>query len=246
MGRVRFRWWLATGVLAVWAFALAGPPAQFDVVERLVAGLTEGRILQVRAVLASEAVLTEHDVFVRSVAGAAAHARMRELVPQGARLEVSFESASADGALVVTRERLWLDDVPQGLVPLRSTVAYVVDGVRLLSITRVLDADQRDVLLREAIVGAWRYPGYVFEWHADGTYDIVVAGSVAYDSGAYIIEGGVMRVVSGDQAVSCQPGDVGLWRVSFTSPDRHMLDKIEDACTVGRAGPRLVLNRLPE
>ena len=246
MGRVRFGWSLATGVLAAWACALAGPPAQFDVVERLAAALTEGGILQVRAVLATEAVLTEHDFFVRSVSGAAAHTRLRELVPRGARLEVSFESASADGALIVTRERLWLDDPPGGLAPLRSTVAYVVDGVRLLSITRVLDADQRDVLMREAIVGAWRYPGYVFEWHADGTYDIVVAGSIPYDSGAYTIEGGVMRIVSDDQTAVCEPDDVGLWRVSFTNSDRHMLDKVEDTCVNGRHGPTAILNRLAE
>ena len=245
MGRVLVRCVLAACVLAVLASAVARVPAQFEVVERFAAGVSAGNILQVRLVLPTEAVLTEHDLFLRSVAGTAAHARLRELVAQGARLEVSFESASADGALIVTRERLWLDDTPEALVPLRSTVAYVVDGGRLLSITRVLDADQRDVLLREAIVGAWRYAMYVFDYRADGTYEIE-AGTRPYDSGAYTVEGGVMRVVSDEHTMACRPGDEGLWWVAFTSTDRHTLERIEDMCGAGRAGPTLHLTRITE
>ncbi len=233
MGRVLRRSVVAACLLAVGASALAGPPAQFEVVERFAAGLSAGNILQVRLVLPTEAVLTEHDLFLRSVAGTAAHARLRELVARGARLEVAFASASAEGALIVTRERLWLDDMLEALVPLRSTVAYVVDGGRLLSITRVLDADQRDILLREAIVGAWRFPGWVITYRADGTYALDL-GTRPYDSGAYAIEGGVMRLVSGEKTADCRPGDVGLWRVSFTTPDRHMLEMIEEMCVERR------------
>ncbi len=245
MGRVLARCLLTAWVLAVVASALAGPPAQFEVVERFAARLSAGSFMQLRTLLPSELSMVEHGLFLESTAGPAAHARLRALGAQGARLEVSFESASADGALIVTREQLWLDDMPEGLVPLRSTVAYVVDGVRLLSITRVLDADQRDVLMREAFVGDWRQAGLVYRMHADGTYDVEEHGR-PYDGGVYTIEGGVMRIVSDERTVACQPGDVGRWRLSFTNLDRHMLERIEEMCSCGRAGAAVYRSRMTE
>ena len=173
MRRVMVRFLLAVGVPAVGALALAGAPAQFEAVERFAARLSEGNVLQLRTLLPTEVVLTEHDLSLRSAVGPAAHARLPELVAEGARLEVSFEFASVDRSVIVTRERMWLDDMPESLVPLRSTGVYLVDGGRVLSITRVLDADQHDVLMREAIVGDWAYGVYILSFHADGTYELV-------------------------------------------------------------------------
>jgi len=156
-----------------------------------------------------------------------------------------FESASADGAVIVTRERMWLDEMPESLLPLRSTGVYLVEGERVLSITRVLDADQRDALMSEAVVGDWRSSGFVFRMHAYGGYDLV-QGTRPHDSGEYTIEAGVMRVVSDEQTTVGRPGDVGLWRVSFANPDRHMIEKIEDMCAGGRHGPTVHLWRMTE
>ena len=245
MGRVLVRCVLAACVLAVVASAVARVPAQFEVVERFAAALSAGNLSQVRTLLLTEAVLTERDLVLRSAAGTEVHARLRELYLQSARLEVTFESAAAGGAVIVTRERLWLDDMPETLVPLRSTVAYVVDDGRLLSINRMLDADQRHILLQEAIVGAWHAPNVVFNIHADGTYDIEYRRR-PYDSGAYTIERDVMRLVSGEQTAACRPGDVGLWRVSFATPDRHMLERIEELCSDRRTRHALWLTRITE
>ncbi len=67
----------------------------------------------------------------------------------------------SDGSVVITRERIWVDGVAEALTPLRSTGVYVLDGDRILSITQVLDADQRYALMREALVGTWREFGGV-------------------------------------------------------------------------------------
>ena len=235
---------VAAFVLAVCAQAVAGAPAQFEVVEQFAARLSAGNVLRVRGVLSAEAVLVEHDVFVTVAVGPQVVARLRAWIAEGARLEVSFESASAGGAVIVTREQMWLDALQEHLLPLRSTTVYVVDGGRVHGITRFLDADQRDALMLEAVVGDWRRSVYVFSYRADGTYGIVQSGR-PWDSGEYSIEGGVMRVVSNEQAQACQAGDAGVWRLSFADPDRHTLNLIEDMC-VAREGPMLMLNRITE
>ena len=243
MRRVVVRCGLALGVVAVCAQAWAGVPAQFEVVEQFAARLSAGSLGRVQGVLASGVVLTEHELFVQSVAGPEAGARLRELINQGARLEVAFESASAGGAVIVTREEMWLDDVPEHLLPLRSTGVYVVDGGRVHGITRLLDADQRDALMREAVVGNWlTSTGYSKRLRADGTYDIA-SGAHAWDSGRYTIEAGVVRIVSGEETVYCRPGDVGLWRYVFTSHDRIDAERLEDMC---RPSPRADLRRITQ
>ena len=231
MRRVVVRYVLALGVVAVCAQAWAGVPAQFEVVERFVAQLSAGRLVQVRGVLSSAVVLAEHELFVEVVTGPAVSARLRELINQGVRLEVVFESASAGGAVIVTREEMWLDGMPEHMLPLRSTTVYVVDGGRVHSITRFLDADQRDALMRAAIVGDWRFPcGMVFSLHADGTYGIVQSGR-PWDSGDYAIEGGVVQWVSDEQTEVCQPGHEGVWRLDFSSSERVTFDRIEEPCS---------------
>ena len=147
--------------------------------------------------------------------------------------------------MIVTREQMWLDDMPENMVPLRSTGVYVVDGGRIHSITRFLDADQRDALMREAVVGDWRNPASTFHLRAGGTYDLVT-GTRPSDSGRYTIEGGVLRVVSDEQTVHCQPGDAGPWRLSFTSDERFSAARIEDMCEGTRTSPTVDWRRVTE
>jgi len=244
MRRVVIRCLLAVGVLLVCAQAWANAPEQFEVVESFAARLSAGDLLQLRRVLSNEVVLVEHDAFVTVAVGPQAHARFRAWIAEGVRLEVAFESVLADGSLIVTAEQMWRDDVPEHLLPLRSTGVYVVDGGHVQGITRYLDADQLDAVMREAIFGDWRHSGYVFSYHPDGTYGILQSGR-AWDSGDYTVEGGVMRVVSDERAQACQAGDVGVWTLSFASPDRHTLDKIEDMC-LARVGPMLTLYRITD
>jgi hypothetical protein len=245
MRRVVVRCVLALGVVAVCAQAWAGVPVQFEVVERFAAQLSAGRLVQVQGVLSSGVVLAEHELFVEVVTGPAVSARLRELINRGVRLEVAFESASAGGAVIVTREEMWLDDMPENLLPLRSTGVYVVDGGRVHGITRLLDTDQRDALMRQAIVGDWRCPGgLVFSLHADGTYDIVERGR-PWDSGDYAIEGAVVKWVSDEQTEVCRTGDEGVWQMAYSSYERVTLDRIEEPCSA-RSVPILRLVRVTE
>jgi len=237
MGRVVVRCLLAAGMWVACAQAWANVPAQFEVVERFAGRLSDGNLMQLQEMLSAEVVLSEHDLFVRVAVGSAARQRFRAWIAEGARLEVSFESASADGALIVTREEMWLDGMPEIMLPVRSTSVYVVDGGRVHGITRVMVADQRDALMREAVVGEWRLGVDVLSYRADGSYEVTASGR-AWDSGAYTIEGGVARFASNDQTGRCEPGDVGVWWLYFADPDRHTLEKIEDSCRA-RGGGRL-------
>ena len=74
----------------------------------------------------------------------------------GVRLEVEFGASASGGDVIITRERRWVGEAAEESTPLQSTGMYVLDGDRILSITRVLDADQRHAasrLMREALVG---------------------------------------------------------------------------------------------
>ncbi|MFU8888595.1 MAG: hypothetical protein ACNA8N_08360 [Trueperaceae bacterium] len=236
------RFLLAAGVMSVCAQALAEAPAQFEVVEQFAARLSAGNLLRLRGVLSTDVVLVEHEAFVSVMAGQQVDARLRAWIAEGARLEVSFEFASADGAMIVTQEEMWLEGMPEQLLPLRSTGVYVVDGGRVRSVTRLLEGGQRDALMRDAIVGDWLTGGYVFSYHADGAYAIAQWGR-PWDGGEFTIEGGVVRVVSDERSEFCEAGEVGLWSLSFAGPDRHTIVRIEDVCAA-REGPTIVLRRM--
>ncbi|MFO7694646.1 MAG: hypothetical protein R6V57_16305 [Vicinamibacterales bacterium] len=244
MRRIVIRFLHAVVVLAVCSSALASAPAEYGVVEQFATRLSEGYLTQLHQVLSSEVVLVEHGLFVEAAVGLEARTRFRAWAAEGARLEVSFESASVDGAVIVTREQMWRDDVPEHLAPLRSTGVYVVDGGRIHSITRFLDADQRDGLMRDAIVGDWRWSVLVFSFNADSTYDVTQSG-LPWDSGDFSVEGGALQFVSNDQSPNCPQGAVGTWWMSFTDADRCTLTKIEDMCAA-REGATVRLLRIME
>ena len=255
MGRWFARNAMAAVMLTVSAHTLAEAPPQFETVARYASIVTQGGSLAasaVRSVLASDLVFAEYGLHWSHDGGTAAHARVWDLIGAGVRLEVVFEAALAGGSVVVTRERMWADDVPEPLSPLRSTVVYVVAGERILSITRVLDADQRDVLLREALIGTWHAGGGAMQIDADGGYRLASSRSLLEsdptDSGMFVIEGGTWRIVSDDTTSICQPGDEGVWLLHAINPDTFELVEVDEMCRtdVGRGqapGTRLLAMR---
>ena len=243
MGRwvVRFVMTVSIVALGAQALAQAEPPPQFETVERYATIVTEGGSLAaiaLRSVFATNWVYAEHGLYWSEDSGTAAYVRVWDLIATGARLEVVFESATAAGSVIVTRERVWSDDAPDALSPLRWTGVYVLAADRILSITRVLDADQRDALLREAVIGTWRIAGGAMRLDADGGYRYASSrtqlDSDPMDSGSYVIEGGAWRVESDDATRICQPGDVGVWLLYAVTPDGVEFVEVEEGCrTVG-------------
>jgi limonene-1,2-epoxide hydrolase len=246
MARFASRHLVVAGLLVMGAvaFADAPVPAQFEVVKRFAALLSQGDHLAIREVLAPERVFAVHDLYWSVASGPAVSAQVRAMVAAGVRLEVELEAFAADGTVLVTRERMWGDEVPESLAPLRSTGVYVMDGEQILSITRVLDGDQRDVLMREAIIGRWTGLR-AFRFDADGTAlsstTVTTLDDAPDDVGHFVIEGGVMTVVSDDASDICDPGDVGTWRLRFDSADRLTWIAVEDTCARRAMGPGTML-----
>jgi len=237
MGRWVVRYAMTVVMLSVSAHALAEAPPQFETVERYASIVTEGGSLATTAlnsVLAADMVFAEYALHWSDHRATAAHAHIWTLLDANVRLEVDFEATLAGGSVVVTRERMWGDDAPEALAPLRSTVVYVVAGDRIQSITRVLDTEQRDVLMREALIGTWYAGAGVMRLDADGGYRLAgsrsLLESAPLDSGTYAIEDGRWRVVSDDTTSLCQPADEGVWLIHTKTPDTFELVEVEEMC----------------
>jgi hypothetical protein len=238
MARWAVRQAFVIGVLVACACALAEAPSQFRVVERYAALLSEGDQAGLRSLFAPSAVVAEYDLFwaveVNPAIGEVVSSRVRAMASAGVRLEVELAAVEGDGAVLVTRERMWGESVPEVLAPLRATAVYVVLGERIVSITRVLDADQRGEMVREAVIGTWG-PSAAMRFEADGTYRFAhsVAGldERAWDSGSYRVEGGGITFVSGADTYSCRPGDVGSWWLRFDAEDWLAIGGIEEGCS---------------
>jgi len=190
----------------------------------------------------------EHALFWSEERGTAALPPLYALIDAGARLEVDFHAAESGGDVIITRERMWLDDTHEALTPLRSTGVYVLDGDRILSMTRVLDADQRHVLMREALVGKWQVFGGVtrIEFDADGLfrYGPLTGASEGdvIDSGTYVFEAELLTIVRDDATQACVPGDVSVLRVRLAASDGVAVTVLEDTC--GRWVGTETLNRV--
>ncbi len=237
MGPRVVRYAMAVVMLSVSAHALSEAPPQFETVERYASIVTEGGSLATTAltsVLAADMAFAEYALHWSDHRATAAHAHIWTMLDTNVRLEVAFEAALAGGSVVVTRERMWGDDVPEALAPLHSTVVYVVAGERIQSITRVLDTEQRDVLMREALIGTWYAGGGVMRFDADGSYRFAgsrsLLESAPLDSGTYAIEDGTWRVVSDDTTSICQPADEGVWLVHVTTADTFELVEVDEMC----------------
>jgi limonene-1,2-epoxide hydrolase len=254
MARWVVRHAVLVGVLVVgaWAFAEAPVPAQWGVVERYAALLAEGDHYGLRSLFAPGAVFAEQELFWSVEVGPefveAVANPVRAMIAGGVHLEVELVAVEGGGAVLVTRERMWSEAVPEALAPLRATAVYVVVGAQIVSITRVLDAEQRDALMREAVIGIWG-PVDSLRLEADGTYRLAhsLAGldDHAWDHGTYDIEGGAITFVSSADSYACKPGDVGTWWLRFEGTDRMKLGQIEERCArrsygAPGAGPSLV------
>ena len=256
MARSIVRQLVVVGVLVVGVCALANEPvpAQFALVERYAALISEGDELAVRELLAPSIVLAEHDLFWSVAEGhklsVVMSDQVRAMFTAGVRLEVELEAVASDGAVLITRERMWGERVPEGLAPLRSTGVYVVVGGQIVGITRVLDGDQRDGLMHAVLIGRWTGSGGNLRFVADGTYrhsdSSARLDSAPDDSGSYAIVGGVLTMVSDEKTQTCRPGDVGSWSLSFTSPDAVWLVLNNEMCWALPPGHTIVFRRLAE
>jgi len=237
MPRIVFACSLMVALLSVSALsaAQAQPPAQFEAVEHYATLVSGGAKAPLRLMFSRGVTYAEHALFWSEERGTAVLPALYALIDAGARLEVEFHAAAPDGGMIVTRERMWVDGAAEALAPLRSTGVYVVDGDRILSITRVLDVDQRHALMREALVGTWDVDleptwfehdaeGGFSYWHMEGSERAVI------DSGRSTIEGDLWTVVRDEGTRVCDPGDVIVFRLRFAGPDTLLLSVIEDAC----------------
>ena len=240
MARLLVRCVVVVALLSVSARALADAPAQFEVVERYTALLNEGAKAPLRLMFSRGVLYAEHALYWSEERGTAALPPLYALIDAGLRLEIEFHAAAAAGGVIVTRERMWVDDAPEAMAPLRSTGVYVLDGDRILSITRVVDADQRDVLMRKALVGRWQMHTVRLEHDADGGYrywrESGESVRESLDSGTFVIEGGLYTVVRDDATQVCEPGDVGMWRVRFVTADTVDMVVVDDMCKMAGLG----------
>lgn len=218
------------------ALAEAQAPAQFAAVERFVAMVNDGAKAPLRLMFSRGVSYAEQGLFWHEVHGTAALPGLYALIDAGARLEVELHAAVSGGDVIVTRERVWVEGSAEALTPLRSTGVYVVDGDRILSITRVLDVDQRHELLGEALVGTWEFFGEPLriEYDAGGTYRHTGTrsgpGSEPIDHGRAVLEGDLLTVVRDEATGICAAGDVTVYRIGFTTADTFMMDIVEDMC----------------
>ena len=216
--------------------AQAQPPAQFEVVEHYAALLNEGAKAPLRLMFSRGVLYAEHALFWSEDRGTAALPPLYALVDAGARLEVDFHAAESGGDVIITRERMWLDDTHEALTPLRSTGVYVLDGDRILRITRVLDVDQRHALMRDALVGTWQdaWSRNRVAFDAEGTArkGPLVGAPVddVIDSGTYVLEADLLTLVRDETTQVCVPGDVTVYQFRFPAPDSLAMRVVDDTC----------------
>ena len=248
MAKVWFACVFVASLLVVHALSVAEaqPPAQFEAIERYVAMVNDGAKAPLRLMFSQGVSYAELALSWSEEHGAAALPRLYSLIDAGLRLEVEFHAAAGDG-VIITTERMWVDDAPEAVTPLRATGVYVLDGDGILSITRVLDVDQRHALMRDALVGTWQetWGPLRFAFDAEGTlrYGPLVGapeGDVI-DGGTYVLEDDLLTWVRDETTQLCAPGDVTVLQVRFLAPDSLAISAVDDACRgwVGKGSLRL-------
>ena len=211
-------------------------------VEHFAAALSAGDHSAAYALLSQGAVWSERDLFWR-VAPTQPHAgeRLRELIAADARIELEVGAVLGDETIVIVSERLWSDDVPDDLAPLRSTTLYLVEQGLVQGITRVLSAEQRDALFAEAMVGSWRCGAFT-RFDADGTYGRYLSleylrSGRSYDSGTYAVDGGVITMVSGDDSEVCEAGQLIRFRWDVIDADSFAVAPARPTARTSRGSP---------
>lgn len=242
---------LLLGAIAI-GWAQDEVPPQVRLIERYAAALSSGDVPGALATLTSDVVLEEHDLTRRVAIGTrAVQDRLWALVLDGAVLEVESTLVLDEGRVIVTAERMWLDETPEEGMPLRSTAIYVIEGGLLASITRWLDPLDRDGLVATALVGTWRGGdrGLVVRFDADGTFESGFSRAQVVeaprDAGSYQLERSVLTWSSGDATVMCVAGDEGTHHVRFLDADTIEWQMLGEACLERYMGTRARLERLP-
>ena len=248
MARVWFARVFVASLLVVHAFsvAVAQPPPQFESIERYAAMVNDGAKAPMRLMFSRGVSYAELALSWSEEHGTAALPRLYSLIDAGLRLEVAFHAAVGDG-VIITTERMWVVDAPEALTPLQATGVYVLDGDRILSITRVLDVDQRHALMHAALVGTWQetWGQLRFAFDAEGTlrYGPLVGapeGDVT-DGGTYVVEADLLTWVRDETTQICAPDDVTVLQVRFLAPDSLAISAVDDTCRgwVGKGSLRL-------
>jgi ketosteroid isomerase-like protein len=228
----------ATFVLLLSAVTVAPaqqPPEAHAVVERLAAAISAGDAYAANALISQDAVWSEHDLLWRVASDRqGVWQRLRELTAAHARLELEVEAVLGDGTMVIVAERLWSDEIPDDLAPLRSTTLYVVERGLVQGIIRVLSSEQVDALMAGAMVGSWRC-GVITRFDADGAYARFLSleamcSDRSYDRGAYAMEAGVVTTVSGEGSEICEAGQFVRHRWNVIDADTFALIVVETDC----------------
>ncbi len=237
MARVWFARVFVASLLVVHAFsvAVAQPPPQFESIERYAAMVNDGAKAPMRLMFSRGVSYAELALSWSEEHGTAALPRLYSLIDAGLRLEVAFHAAVGDG-VIITTERMWVVDAPEALTPLQATGVYVLDGDRILSITRVLDVDQRHALMRDALVGTWQdaWSRNRVAFDAEGTArkGPLVGAPVddVIDSGTYVLEADLLTLVRDETTQVCVPGDVTVYQFRFPAPDSLAMRVVDDTC----------------
>jgi len=210
-------------------------PTPRDVVERFAAAVSAGDRSAAYALLSQGAVWSEHDLFWRvAPTQQQAGERLRELIAARTRIELEVEAVVADGTMVIVAERLWSDDVPDDIAPLRSTTVYLVERGQVRGITRVLSAEQREALMARAMIGPWRCGAFT-RFEADGTYARFLSledlrSGRSYDGGTYAVDGGVITTVSGEDSQVCEAGQLARFSWDVIDADTFVVAATETDC----------------
>ncbi len=202
-------------------------PAAQQVVERFTEALTTGDTASVIGLLALSGTWSEHDLYWRTSTGRDLQNRAYELVRAGVRLEADVVAVVGDGQVVIARERMWGDFVPEGMAPLRSTTMYVVEAGWVVGITRVLSPEQRDALVLAAVADSTWSDGFgnvVHRFAADGTYRNfegleAMRSENHFFSGTHGVEHGVFTWVADADSHVCSPGQRLVMRGRMVDQD---------------------------
>ena len=86
----------------------------------------------------------------------------------------------------------------------------------------------------DRLVGHWQRGREVLRITSDGTYVVDAAGQLENnpdDSGTVKFDGETLTLVSSEESVRCDEGDLWVWEVEFTNDDQMRALITNDTCT---------------
>ena len=107
-----------------------------------------------------------------------------------------------------------------------------------------LQGESSDSLTAEDIIGTWAWQSGAFflQFREDGTYrasEILsnLNTDVPQDQGTYIVENGVLTLISGEMTRYCNEGDVGKAALSFGDNGEMELTLQSEECIIRKPPP---------